>query len=295
MANKSSSSNPMLRPSFIKFFKFSLIAVVVIIVIYIAVSCQSDDQVDYSTSDFVQVQEPSDDTDVVVFETSEGTFKAVLYEDEAPEYVEYFKELVNDGYFDGTYVCTIIKSQEGLQAGFIGGSKTADGTTVDESNTDMTNIEVSQNLLPIKGALGSLCSEDGLFTSAKAGSLVTFMNDVVVTEELEESIAELDDVNGMQAVSDMFLTYGGVPNLMNEYTLFGQVYDGWETYDKICGAEIVDEGESDDDDEKSYQPVSDITFEKVYLSTYGEQKPEEYSFPEKTEPVTVAIDEDDEE
>lgn len=287
MASKNSSSNPMLKPSFIKFFKFSLIAVVILAVIYIGASCMKDDPMDYSKSDFVQIKEPSDDTDVVVFETTEGTFKAVLYEDEAPEYVEYFKKLVEDKYFDGTYVCTIIKNQDGLQAGFLGGSKTSDGTTAEDSNTEFTDLEVSQNLLPLKGALGSLCSEKGLFTSAKAGSVVTFMNDVVISDELKESIKDLEDTNGMEDVSNLFLSYGGVPNLMNQYTLFGQVFDGWEAYDKICAAEIVDEGKADDDEDKNYQPVSDIKFEKVYLSTYGAEKNEEYSIPEKTEPTTV--------
>ncbi len=291
MAEKNSSPNPMLKPSFIKFFKISLIAVVVLAVVYIYASCGKDDSVDYSKSDFVQLTEPSIDTDVVVFETTEGTFKAVLYEDEAPEYVKYFKSLVNDKYFDGTYVCTIIKNQDGLKAGFIGGSKTSDGTTAEDSNTEFTDLEVSQNLLPIKGAIGSLCTEEGLFTPAKAGSVVTFMNDVVISKELKKSIKELEDSNGMKEVSDIFLDHGGVPNLMNQYTLFGQVFDGWEVYDKICNTEIVDEDKPDDDEDKNYQPVSEIKFEKVYLSTYGKESSGEYLIPEKTEPVTVGKNE----
>lgn len=292
MDSKKNSSNPMLKPSFIKFFKFSLIAVVILLVVYIGISCNKTDPVDYSKSDFVQIKEPADDTDVVVFETSEGTFKAVLYEDEAPEYVKYFKKLVEDKYFDGTYVCTIIKNQDGLQAGFIGGSKTTDGTTAEDSNTEFTDLEVSQNLLPIKGTLGSLCSEKGLFTKAKAGSVITFMNDVVISDELKESIKDLEDTNGMEDVSNLFLSYGGVPNLMNQYTLFAQVFDGWEAYDKICAVEIVDEDKSDEDEDKNYQPVSDIKFNKVYLSTYGDEKNEEYFIPEKTEPTTVSKSED---
>ncbi len=294
MDTKNSSQNPMLKPSFIKFFKFSLLAVVILLVVFIGMSCmdKKNESVDYSKSDFVQIKEPADDTDVVVFETSEGTFKAVLYEDEAPEYVKYFKKLVEDKYFDGTYVCTVIKNQDGLQAGFIGGSKTSDGTTAEDSDTEFTDLEVSQNLLPLKGALGSLCSEGGLFTTAKAGSVVTFMNDVVISEELKKSIKDLEDTNGMKDVSNLFLSYGGVPNLMNQYTIFGQVFDGWEAYDKICKSEIVDEGKADDDEDKNYQPAKDIKFKKVYLSTYGAEKNEEYSIPEKTEPTTVSKSEE---
>lgn len=293
MATKNSSSNPMLKPSFIKFFKFSLIAVVILSVVLIGLSCRSkDDPVDYSKSDFVQIKEPSDDTDVVVFETSEGTFKAVLYEDEAPEYVKYFKKLVEDKYFDGTYVCSINKNQDGLQAGFIGGSKTSDGSISEDTNTELLDIEVSRNLLPIKGTLASRCSDGGIFRSPQAGSGVYFVNDVIDSKELKESAKQLEDENGKDRITEVFLKYGGNTSMIQnpnyeytQYTLFGQVFDGWETYDKICAAEIVDEGKADDED-KSYRPVSDITFERVYLSTYGAEKNEEYSIPEKTEPVT---------
>lgn len=289
MTGRSSNPNPnpMLRPSFLKFFKVSLIGVLILATVAIWYGCRKEDQTDYSKSDFVQLKEPSDDQDVVVFETTEGTFKAVLYEDKAPEYVKYFKELVKDKYFDGTYVCTIVKNQDGLQAGFLGGSKTADGTTAKDSNTDMTDIEVSADMLPIKGAIGSLCSEGGMFTTSKAGSVVTFINDVVDSKELKKSVEDAEDANGIKKVTDIFLEVGGVPNLMQQYTLFGQVFDGWDAYEKICSAEIVDEDKSDEEEDKNFQPVDDIKFTKVYLSTYGKEKTQGYTIPEKTEPVTT--------
>lgn len=283
MPGKINSQRPMLKPSFINFFKFSLIAVVVLAVVFIGMAFMQNDSIDYSKSDFIQLKEPDDDEDVVVFETTEGTFKAVLYEDEAPEYVKYFKKLVKDKYFDDTYICTIVKNQEGLEAGFLGGSKSADGTTTKESNTELTDIEISPNLLPIKGALGSLCTEKGMFTSAKAGSIITFVNDVVNPKELKDSVKDGENVNGRDEVTDIFLEVGGVPNLMQQYTLFGQVFDGWETYDKISAYEIIDENKADDAENKSYQPINDIKITKAYLSTYKEEKTGEYKLPEKAE------------
>ena len=283
MPGKTNSQNPMLKPSFLNFFKFSLIAVVIIAIVFIGIAFKNSDQIDYSKSDFIQLKEPADDADVVVFETTEGTFKAVLYEDEAPEYVKYFKKLVKDKYFDDTYICTIVKNQDGLEAGFLGGSKTADGTTIKESNTELTNIEISPNLLPIKGALGSLCTEEGMFTSAKAGSIVTFVNDVINSKELKDSVKDGENINGRDRVTDIFLKLGGVPNLIREYTLFGQVFDGWNTYDKISAYEIIDEDKADDAENKNYQPVKEIKFKKVYLSTYGKEKTGEYKLPERVE------------
>lgn len=257
-------------------FKFALVIFAFFVVFSILMVPFMDSKIDYSKAEFIQENVPSDDATVVVFETTEGTFKAVLYENEAPKYCKYFKNLVKDGYFDDTYVCTIIKNSDGQNGGFIGGSKTKDGMSNDDTSTKMTKIEVSESLLPIKGSLCSLVKQKGLFTNAKAGSVVTFLNDVTDTAELEKNLAENGDANGLSRVTDVFKTYGGVPNYVQMYTIFGQVYDGWETYDKIVNSQIVDEGKADDDD-KNYSPKDDIKFTKVYLSTYGEQKENGYN------------------
>ena len=78
---------------------------------------------DYQNPELVQRKVPSDDATVAVFETTKGTFKAVLYEEQAPEACKYFKDLVKTGYYDGTYVFGVQKDVY-----FLGGSKAKDGT-----------------------------------------------------------------------------------------------------------------------------------------------------------------------
>lgn len=258
-------------------FKFALILVAFFIVFWLFLIPFSESKIDYEKAEFIQENTPSDDATVVVFETTKGTFKAVLYENEAPKYCKYFKELVNDGYFDDTYVCTILKNTDGQNGGFIGGSKTDDGMSNDDTNTKMTKVEVSDKLLPIKGSLCSLVKQKGLFTSAKAGSVVTFINDTTNEDELDKNLEEMGDKNGLGRVTDMFKKHGGVPNYVQMYTIFGQVYDGWDVYDSILSVSIVDEDKSDDDTNKNYQPTEEIKFTKVYLSTYGEQKQNGYN------------------
>ena len=253
-----------------------LIAIAILAVVMVLLENFVSEPINYSESTFVQLEEPDDDATVVVFETTKGTIRAVLYEDEAPEYCEYFKELVNDGYFDNTYVCAIMKTAEGSEAGFIGGSKTEDGIANDDTNSKMKTIEVSPNLLPIKGSLCSLVKQGGTFTKSKAGSVVTFMNDVTNDEELDKNLEEQGDVNGLGKVTEIFKKYGGVPNYLQQYTVFGQVYDGWEVFDEIATAEITDEGKEDTDD-KDYTPKEEIKFKKVYLSTYGKEKENGYN------------------
>ncbi|MGN0623032.1 MAG: peptidylprolyl isomerase [Oscillospiraceae bacterium] len=266
------------------YFQISMIAVAFVIVfaVFMFLTSGKKSAIDYSASDFVQFTEPADDAPVVVFETTEGTFKAVLYEDKAPEYCEFFEKLVNDGYFNDTYVCTILKSQDGVTGGFIGGSKTKDGKSGDDTDMTMLDIEVSPDLLSTKGALGSLVKQGGTFSNSKAGSVFTVINDVVNVQELDEN-SKAEDVNGFNRVSEQFKKYGGVPNYLQMYTFFGQVYDGWEVLDKINASEIVDEKASDDVEDKNFQPTKEIKFTKVYMSTYGENKENGYNIPLKDE------------
>ena len=81
------------------------------------------------------MDEPADDSPVVVFETNKGTFKAVLFPLMKHRTIaKFFTGLVEKGYYDGTYVSMV---QDGVY--FIGGTKQADGQTT--SDTDTTTIE----------------------------------------------------------------------------------------------------------------------------------------------------------
>lgn len=279
--------SPFKRNKMRIYFQFSMIGLAcVVIVVVISLLVNRKPAIDYSDADFVQINEPSDSAQVVVFETTEGSFKAVLFEDEAPEYCEYFKGLVNDGYFDDTYVCTIIRTND-LIGGFIGGSKTEDGASADNTNNDKVNIEVSKNILPLNGTLCSLVQQGGMFRKAKAGSLFTVLGDVVDVDELRSLDAK--DVNGFKRVSDMFEQYGGVPSCLQTYTLFGQVYDGWDTLEKIMNTEVTFQ---DDEDNVNQKPKKEIRITKAYLSTYGENKENGYNIPKKAAlPEESAADE----
>ena len=262
------------------YFRFSMIGVACVVVVAMAALLMNggNKTIDYSQSKFVQYEAPADTAPVVVFETTEGTFKAVLYEEQAPEYCKYFEDLVKEGYFNDTYACTLLRTS-GVTGGFIAGSKTTDGMAADDTNTDMINVEVSPDMLPTKGSLGSLVREGGRFSKPKAGSVFTVLNDVVDVEEMRKSADE--DVNGFKRVCDIFEKYGGVPNYMQMYTLFGQVYDGWETLDKIFSLKIVDEDAPTDKEDRNLQPEHEVKFTKVWLSTYGEQKQNGFNIPLK--------------
>ena len=278
MANRGGKKvNPMHSPAFVKYFKFSLIAIVFLVALLIFLTFNKSDDNKYENVKFIQYEEYSDDTDVVVYETTLGTFKAVLFEKEAPNYIKYYKKLVDKGYYNDSYVFGVVTGNEDENKGahlyFSGGAKTADGETTDDTNTETIDAEISPNLWAFKGALGSFVGTDGMLFWKKnvAGSSVMFFGNSIISEEKKEEVKNQDKIDSSlksvyNELSDKLCNYGGVPEASQQYTIFGQVCDGWEAYNKILSAEVKD---IDDDD---YQPLDDIKFTKVYLTTWGEIK-----------------------
>ena len=109
MSKNKQDLGPYRRKQFQTYFQFSLIAIcfVIIFVLFYACTGSSKNDIDYTDAKVIQMDEPADDSPVVVFETNKGTFKAVLFPDEAPNYCKFFTGLVEKGYYDGTYVSMV--------------------------------------------------------------------------------------------------------------------------------------------------------------------------------------------
>ncbi len=269
--------NPMHSPAFVKYFKFSLIAIIFLAALLIFLTFNKSDDNKFDDVKFVQYEEYADDMDVVVYETTLGTFKAALFEDEAPNYVKYYKKLVEKGYYNNTYVFGVVtgndKENKGDHLYFTGGAKAANGETTDNTNTETIDAEISPNMWTFKGALGSFVGTDGMLFWKKnvAGSSVMFFGNSVTSEKKKQEVKSSENVDSSlesvyNELSEKLCDYGGVPEASQQYTVFGQVCDGWEAYNKILSAEVKD---IDDDD---YQPLDDIKFTRVYLTTWGEIK-----------------------
>lgn len=268
--NNTSRGVPMARRKMMTYFQFSLIALIFVVVFaaiyFISKAIDGKNKIDYNSAELIQYELPADDTKVAVFETNLGTFKAVLYEDQAPEYCKYFEGLAESGYYDGTHVFAV---QDGVY--FMGGSKTSDGT--DDSDTDKTekSPEKSKDLWPFYGALAAYGNQKSAFnTQIQAGSRVLFIGSI---EFDKETCEQLDSASDNTKLNNAFKTKGGVPNFSQQYTIFAQVYDGLEAYEDVLRAQVITPSDSSGSDKDAdLRPKQDITFEKVYISTYGENK-----------------------
>jgi peptidyl-prolyl cis-trans isomerase B (cyclophilin B) len=271
--NNSGVSESYARKRMMTYFQFSLIAIVFVVVfavIYMISSAKdSSGNIDYSQAELVQYEIPADDTPVVVYETSLGTFKAVLFEEQAPEYCAYFEGLVNSGYYDGTNVFAV---QDGVY--FMGGSKTSDGTDNDDTDTTECDAEKSKDLWPFYGAMAAYGNQKSMFNSQiQAGSRVLFIGSI---EFDDDTVEQLNSASDNTKLNNAFQSKGGVPNFSQQYTIFAQVYDGLDAYADVLSAEVVKPSEDDSDTDADLRPKESLTFDKVYLSTYGENKNDEF-------------------
>jgi peptidyl-prolyl cis-trans isomerase B (cyclophilin B) len=248
----------------------AIVFVVVFAVIYlVSARIENKNKIDYNSAELIQFDLPDDDTPVVVYETDSGTFKAVLYEEQAPEYCKYFEALVKSGYYDGTHVFGV---QDGVY--FMGGSKTSDGTDDDNTDTEEYDPEKSKDLWPFYGAMAAYGNRKSTFNSQiQAGSRVLFIGSIDFDDD---TVEQLESASENTKLNNAFISRGGVPNFSQQYTIFAQVYDGFDAYEKILSAEVVSPSDSEDDSDADLRPKKDIVFNKVYLSTYGENKNDEF-------------------
>jgi cyclophilin family peptidyl-prolyl cis-trans isomerase len=89
---------------------------------------------------------PISDNEIIIFETTIGTFKGILYNDKAPNHCLNFKKLANSGFYDGTKFHRVIPNFM-IQGGDIlsrDGKKSNDGTgnpgwTIDAEFNDINH------------------------------------------------------------------------------------------------------------------------------------------------------------
>ncbi len=253
--------NPLRSRAFTRYLGISLVAIFIIILFVIIIWLAGARKPGIPDEIyFAQLETPDDSAPVVVFETNVGTVKAVMYPEYAPNYCAYFTDLVNSGYYDGTYFCAVVDSAYAL-----GGTKSADPAAAETEDSDLNYLEaeVSDCLWPIKGSLASFVGTSGIWPFQKnyAGSTFLFINDIddayMAEEALKRSYGE--------SLGSVFAEKGGIPNFVGEYTIFAQVYDGWDTFETILSSDVLE----------SSQPAGDIIIERAYISTYGENKPDD--------------------
>lgn len=220
-----------------------------------------------------------------------GEIKAVLFPEAAPVGVENFQKLCDAGYYEGLTIHRVID-------GFMlqGGSLNGDGTGGDALvNGGSFDIETAQNARHYYGALcyanaaGKNTTQFYIVNSKAPQTLDTSDAERITNsinlrlDELAANAKELTetDINNKlyeiqydqntldfktyatDAVKARYQEVGGYAGLDGNYTVFGQVYEGFDVVDAISAVEVEDNGRRE-----LSKPVEDIIIKNVTISIY---------------------------
>lgn len=230
---------------------------------------------------------------IAVFEIEGyGTIKAKLLPDVAPTGVENFIKLADSGFYDGLTIHRVIEDFM-LQ----GGSLNGDGTGGEAADGGSFGVEVNDSARHFYGALcyanaagQNTCQfyivnnkqpqniteidlENIEYAAAVYGSYKDMCEEGTVEysyyNAMETYYAQLADMitNASDEVKAKYLKVGGTPSLDGGYTVFGQVYEGFDVLDAISACEV----EYNANDELS-KPVSTITITSVRVTEYTESE-----------------------
>ncbi|HEY8186559.1 MAG TPA: peptidylprolyl isomerase [Pyrinomonadaceae bacterium] len=180
---------------------------------------------------------PLPDEQVAVIETSDyGNIVIELYPNIAPQMVQRFKKLIQEGFYDGTTFHRI-NAASGLIQG---------GDPLSKDN-DPENDGTGDSPYPnVPGEFSDVPFERGTVGAARRGASPAFAGRAAVTE------AQARDTANCQ----FFITLEEAPQFDEDYTVFGRVIDG------ITNAEIIMRAPVEEGKER---PADKIVIKKMSL------------------------------
>lgn len=248
------------------------IIVVTLIVSGIVVYSKNKDSyinMNYPDATFTQLDAPKEGQEIAIIDTSIGEYRVALFREYAPNTVENFVDLANSGFYDGKYVYmvsdnygifmmgttkksgVIISEKEVIKEGEDDEKRIYSQEEYDTENAKYDN-EVSENLWPFKGALISVGPN-----SKGTGTFIWTLDTFEYTDDVKEVLEGGENAN-MELVNK-FYENGGLPQLSQQYTVFGQTYEGLDVVEKITQAEA---------DSKSGNPNEDIMIKSIKIEKY---------------------------
>lgn len=222
-----------------------------------------------------------------------GTIKAVLFPEAAPIGVENFQKLCDSGYFKGLTIHRVVKDFM-LQGGSLNGDGTGGDALVNDGEF---GIETAQNARHFYGALcyanaqGRNSTQFYIVNNKQPQDLGEFNLSRYreIVEEGKSYIAQAESMGVPEAlayytfqtqyyqntidwiegatdeINALYKEKGGTPFLDGNYTVFGQVYEGFDVIDKISEVEVKDSGSGE-----ASKPVQTITITNVTVTKFAE-------------------------
>lgn len=167
---------------------------------------------------------PQSDEQVAVIETADyGTIVIELYPNIAPQMVERFKKLIQEGFYNGTAFHRI-NAASGLIQGGDPLSKDNDPENDGSGDSPYPNVP---------GEFSDIPFDRGTVGAARKGASPEFAGRAAVTEEQARDTANCQ----------FFITLKPSPQFDEDYTVFGRVIDGITNAEIIMRAPVAEETE----------------------------------------------------
>lgn len=207
---------------------------------------------DYSEMEFIQLEEPEEGQTTAVIQTSMGDITVALYPEYAPKTVDNFVNRAKDGYYDNNNFFAVIKDSYAAT-----GSAKADGSEGASNDGELIELETTPKLWPFKGALCSFSSVMGYGDSRYFICNTVDFND----ENLEQlrSITKDGEQLFPEELISKWQEVGAFPLVSGVVTVFGQIIEGEDVFDKIMEAEV---------DKETYMPKEEILVKHVEIGEY---------------------------
>ena len=219
-----------------------------------------------------------------------GTVKAKLFPDLAPNAVENFRRLCEEDYYNGLKIHRVAPDSM-MQGGSLNGDGTGGTAVLD--NKDSFAIETSDKARNFYGALG-YANTDGENTTQfyivnnKTPIDITKYDPAKFTAKADELAAEKANLDSSlpeykrvsaqethyrnlatmfkgatDAVKEKYAKTGGYPFWDGGYTVFGQVFDGFDVIDSIAKTELTTNNLGE-----MTKPVTDIIIASAVVYAY---------------------------
>ena len=177
----------------------------------------------------LQFAAPKAGDTVAEIQTTAGAIQVVLYPSKAPQAVENFVGLAQQGFYNDM---TFSRMEHGF---VVQGGINAEGFTTTIWDGNGYAPEVTDRLHHYSGALSAAVDENGLCSG------VFYFTQTLPDSVDEAMAAQMAEAGYRQPVIDAYTAGGGAPYLDYTDTVFGQVYGGMDVVDAIAQSGELEE------------------------------------------------------
>ncbi len=187
----------------------------------------------------IDLQARNPEVTKVKISTDYGDIVIMLYND-TPKHRDNFIKLVKDGYYDGQLFHRVIKGFM-IQGGDPNSKNAVSGEMLGVGGPGYTiPAEILPHHFHKKGALAAARKGDAVNPSrASSGSQFYIIQGQVFSEaQLQAFVSMGRHTAFTPEQKEAYTTVGGSPHLDGEYTVFGEVIQGFDVLDKIASLPV---------------------------------------------------------